>query len=222
MSNLLANIQNNLESIYEVSVQLDIDDYVITDKHFAEVLSNKTIDSNSLEQLLISPQDDCLDISLYLDIKLINRLCNSYPSKHSNKNDLHDFWIALEGVSHFLYLAWNANYDRPVSQLELELQAEVDKFVSATAVLGLEKNKAFMQEIWSLLFSQPKFNENLEKDHLARYKKANAYASQYCLNLINMNNKTTKSLHNELRRFYRLNQRAKLLRIDKLNSPSKH
>lgn len=222
MSNLLANIQNNLESIYEVSVQLNVDDYVITDKHFAEILSNKTIDSNSLEQLLISPQDDCLDISLYLDNELINRLCNNYPSEHSNKDDFHDFWIALEGVSHFLYLAWNANHDRPVSQLELELQAEVDKFVSATAVLGLEKNKVFMQEIWSLLFSQPKFNENLEKDHIARYKKANAYASQYCLNLINMNNKTTKSLHNELRRFYRLNQRAKLLRIDSLNRPSKH
>ena len=33
--------------------------------------------------------------------------------------------------------------DRPVSQLELELQAEVDKFVGATAVLGLEKDTAF-------------------------------------------------------------------------------
>ncbi|MBT8123374.1 MAG: hypothetical protein KJO81_00950, partial [Gammaproteobacteria bacterium] len=116
----------------------------------------------------------------------------------------------------------NANHDRPVSQLELELQAEVDKFVSATAILGLEKNKAFMQEIWSLLFSQPKFNENLEKENLARYMKANKYASKYCLNLIGMNNKTTKCFHNELRRFYRLNQRAKLSRIDTLNTDLRH
>ncbi|MDH3607831.1 MAG: hypothetical protein OEQ24_01145 [Gammaproteobacteria bacterium] len=218
MSNLLANIQNNLQLIYEVSVPLNVDDFLITDRYHAEILANTVIHNDSLEQLLISPQDDCLDVSLYLDNELINRLCKNYPSEQSNKDDLHDFWIALEGVSHFLYLAWNANHDRPVSQLELELQAEVDKFVSATAILGLEKNKAFMQEIWSLLFSQPKFNENLEKEHLARYMKANKYASKYCLNLIGMNNKTTKCFHNELRRFYRLNQRAKLSRIDTLNT----
>ena len=152
MSNLLASIQKNLESIYEVSVPHSVDDFLITDKHLAEILANKTIDGCALEQLLISPQDDCLDISLYLDNELINRLSKSYPSEHSNRDELHDFWIALEGVSHFLYLAWNANYDRPVSQLELELQAEVDKFVSATAVLGLKKNYTFRKEIWSLLF----------------------------------------------------------------------
>ena len=89
-------------------------------------------------------------------------------------------------------------------------------------MIGLEKDTAFMQEIWSLLFSRPKFKENLEKDHLLRYKKANAYASQYCLNLMGMQSKTKKCLHNELRRFYRLNQRAKMSRIDGLKCPSKH
>lgn len=214
MENLLSTIQQNLESIYEISVPQNIHDFLITDKRLAEILTNKSIEENSLEQLLVSTCDDCLDISLYLDCDLVKRIGNSYPSHHSDKNDLHDFWVALEGVSHFLYLVWNATYDRPVSRLELELQAEVDKFVSTTAVIGLEKDTAFMQEIWSLLFSQPKFKEKLEKDNLQRYQKANAYASQYCLNLMGMKNQTTKSLHNELRRFYRLNQHAKISRID--------
>jgi len=222
MSSLLTSIQNNLESIYEVSIPHNVDDFVITDKKIAKLLANEIIDNGSLEQLFISTQDGYLDISLYLDNNLINRLCNNYPTADSNKNDLHDFWIALEGVSHFLYLAWNAHFDRPVSQLELELQAEVDKFVSATAVIGLEKDKIFTREIWSLLFSQPRFNDNLEKDHLERYKKANLYASQYCQKLMTMNHKTTKCLHNELRRFYRLNQDAKLSRIDGLSSGLKH
>lgn len=214
MENLLSTIQQNLESIYEISVPQNIHDFLITDKRLAEILINKSIEEDSLEQLLVSTCDDCLDISLYLDCDLVKRIGNSYPSHHSDKNDLHDFWVALEGVSHFLYLVWNATYDRPVSRLELELQAEVDKFVSTTAVIGLEKDTAFMQEIWSLLFSQPKFKEKLEKDNLQRYQKANAYASQYCLNLMGMKNQTTKSLHNELRRFYRLNQHAKISRID--------
>jgi len=64
MSNLLTNIQNNLQSIYEVSVPLNVDDFLITDRYHAEILANTVINDDSLEQLLISPQDDCLDVSL--------------------------------------------------------------------------------------------------------------------------------------------------------------
>lgn len=220
MSDLLSIIQKNLEAIYEISVSQNIHDFLITDKKLAEILANKFIEEDSLEQLLVSTRDDCLDISLYLDHELVKRLGNAYPSQNTDKNDFHDFWVALEGVSHFLYLVWNATYDRPVSQLELELQAEVDKFVSATAVIGVEKDNAFMREIWSLLFSQPQFNDKLEKENLLRYQKANTYASQYCQNLMDMHKQTTKCLHNELRRFYRLNQHAKISRIDNLNSSS--
>ncbi len=218
MPNLLSNIQKKLELIYELTIPHNIDDFLITDKKIATLLINEKIEENALEQLLISAHDDCLDISLYLDVDLIKRLGEHYPSPKINKNELHDFWVALEGVSHFLYLVWNAGYDRPVSQLELELQAEVDKFVSATAILGLEKDNEFMQEIWALLFLRPKFKNNLKKEHLLRYQKANAYASQYCLNLMQMRNKTSDCLHNELRRFYRLNQQDKISRIDNPNN----
>lgn len=215
-------MQKSLETIYEITVPQKIDDFLITDKNIVNLIANEKINENELEQLLISTQDDCLDVSLYLDAGLVSRLGDQYPSTNTDKQDLHDFWVALEGVSHFLYLVWNARYDRPVSKLELELQAEVDKFVSAAAVMNLEKDNTIMQEIWSLLFSQPKFKASLEKEHLQRYQKANAYASQYCLNLIGMQHKTTKCLQNELRRFYRLNQRAKISRIDDLSGSIKH
>lgn len=218
MAELLAKIQHHLEKIYEVSVPHKIHDFLITDKNLAELLGGDgSIDENALEQLLVHPNDDYLDISLYLDSNLVKRLGDEYPSQYTNPNFLHDFWVALEGVSHFLYLVYNANYDRPVSQLEMELQAEVDKFVSATAVLGLEKDRAFMQQIWSLLFYEPKFQERLEKIELERYQKANYYASQYCLNLMKMQHYTKSTFQNELRRFYRLNQNAKISRIGNLN-----
>lgn len=218
MPSLLSNMQNNLEEIYEVSVPQDIIDFVITDKRFAELISNNPVDKDSQEQLLIATDDDCLDISLYLDNDLVNRLGNLYPSQHSDKQDLHDFWIALEGVSHFLYLTWNAGYDRPVSQLELELQAEVDKFVSVTTAISSNNDVATLQTIWSMLFASPTFKSNLEQENLLRYQKANAYASQYCQNLMAMQNKSTGSVQNELRRFYRLNQRDKISRIENFSS----
>lgn len=214
MSSLLTTIQNHLEDLYEVSVSQNVLDYVITDKDFAEIVSNNKIGKDTLEQLLIATNDEYVDVSLYLDDNLVNRLGKDYPSPHTDKNDLHDFWIALEGVSHFLYLAWNAHHDRAVSQLELELQAEVDKFVSVTSALHLENDIKNTKEIWTLLFSEPKYKDNLELENLLRYQKANAYASEYCRNLIEMQKSPTKSMQKELRRFYRLSQRDKISRIN--------
>lgn len=222
MPALLSTIQRNLEEIYEVSIPQNVHDFLITDKKLAEILADKSIDDESLEQLLVSSDDEFLNVSLYLDNNLIKRLSENYPSHETDKSDLHDFWIVLEGVSHFLYLAWNANYDRPVSQLELEIQAEVDKFVSASAIIELEKDNVYMREIWSLLFSQPKYIEKLEKENLLRYQKANAYASQYCLNLMSMQNQTTRTMYSELRRFYRMKQQAKISHIGTLNGSTSH
>lgn len=217
MSSFLSEIQSKLEEIYEVSVTENVLDFVVTDRSFAEFISNKKIGKNVLEQLLIAANDEYLDISLYLDNALVNRLGDEYPSTHTHKNSLHDFWIALEGVSHFLYLAWNAGHDRPVSQLELELQAEVDKFVSATSALNEPRDLSGMKEIWSLLFSNPQFDSTLEYECLERYQKANAYASQYCLNLMEIHKNRSTCMQNELRRFYRLSQKQKISRIANSN-----
>ncbi len=218
MTSLLSDIQSKLEAIYEVSVHENVIDFVITDKNFAEIISNKEINNNVLEQLLISENEEYLDVSLYLNNDLVERLGDQYPTAHTQKKDLHDFWIALEGVSHFLYLAWNAYYDRSVSQLELELQAEVDKFVSATNAIANKKDITSMQEIWSLLFSNPQFVSNLEHENVQRYQKASTYASQYCLKLMEMYNSATQSVQNELRRFYRLGQQQKISRIHSVSA----
>ena len=217
MSALLADIQTRLQEIYEVSVSENVLDYVITDREFAEIISDRKIEKNVREQLLIATNDEYLDVSLYLDDKLVKRLGNQYPTPQTNKKILHDFWIALEGVSHFLYVAWNASHDRPVSQLELELQAEVDKFVSALTALNSKQDIPSMNEIWELLFSDPKFESNLENQSLQRYQKANAYASQYCLNLMEAYQSNSASIPNELRRFYRLSQNQKISYINNSN-----
>ena len=50
-------------------------------------------------------------------------------------DNLEDFWTAFEGVSHFTYYAWNAQREKRVTLLEMELQAEVDKYVATTLLL---------------------------------------------------------------------------------------
>ena len=67
---------------------------------------------------------------MYLERELLERLDQNDPLTRLDRDNLADFWSALEGVSHFTYYAWNAARDKSVSLFELELQAEVDKFVT--------------------------------------------------------------------------------------------
>ena len=122
---------------------------------------------------------------------------------------------ALEGVSHFHYLAWNAGFDKSVTLLELEMQAEVDKYVSTRLHLhGLPPGtlgKSLMQR----LFDDPALDPRLAPEEVDRYQAATALASRYCAGLEARFPLMpfTPDLIRELRTFYRLPQTAKIARI---------
>ena len=74
-------------------------------------------------------------MSLYVEPGVLERLAQSDPLEKLDADNLEDFWTAFEGVSHFTYYAWNAQLEKPVTLLEMELQAEVDKYVATTLLL---------------------------------------------------------------------------------------
>jgi hypothetical protein len=81
---------------------------------------------------------------------------------------LSDVWRQVaEGVSHFIYLAERARVSLPVTQLELELQAEVDKFVLS---LGFCKDSA--HSVVSRLFDSPHFLDPEGSEAGERYRLA--------------------------------------------------
>ena len=84
---------------------------------------------------MIAEADGEADVALYLERELLDRLDRHDPLTKLDGDNLADFWSALEGVSHFTYYAWNAARDKTVSLFELELQAEVDKFVTTGKLL---------------------------------------------------------------------------------------
>ena len=65
------------------------------------------------------------------------------PLEALDEGNLADYCTALEGVSHFHYLVWSLARGRNVSLLELELQAEVDKYASAVALLTRQRAGRF-------------------------------------------------------------------------------
>lgn len=170
------------------------------------------------EQLLISQENNIVYVTLYLDRSILSALEEHDPQKLLNGNNLNAYCVALEGISHFLYLAWRAGHQRSVTQLELELQAEIDKYLF-TSLLFLRQYNHDRIDPHELLFEQVSFHSDLNAVENSRYLTANRYAAKYCTALKPglRPEGMTPSLTNELRRFYRLPLRDKLRRIDTLN-----
>ena len=87
------------------------------------------------ELVLFREQEDgALEIALCLDDATLARVEASPPAQVLADEALHDALPVIEGLSHLLYLIEAARRTRPVSGLELETQAEVDKL--ALCLLG--------------------------------------------------------------------------------------
>lgn len=212
---MLDKLQQQLEQIYEVDTSLQVSKFLITDPELAEHYDNSENPRMTNEKLLISHTDDGIDVALYLHNNIVKHLEEHDPLESLDDGNLHEFWVALEGISHFIYLAWNAQYDREISLFELELQAEVDKFITAILLFGQQQDLQHSRKIMTKLFIKLQFDSALHQEELVRYSMANQYAYQYCEKLLAlfMEQRNEQRLYNEIRRFYRLTNHYKLKHI---------
>ena len=192
-----------------------MDDFLISDPAIAQSLETEANTRNSPEKLLVRQDGEQVDIALYIDHDIVTRLKQDDPTERLHGGNLADFCTTLEGISHFLYLTWNAGHERGVSLLELEMQAEVDKFVASAFLFGSQDSGYIPGTLSTWLFDNPSFADELDAESLTRYQNANYYASKYCSYLENqfLRERRGGSMVNELRRFYRLRQKQKIERI---------
>ena len=194
-----------------------MDEFLITNRNLAEVLDSDNRNPGLKEKLLIRQDDDELSLSLYLHNDVVEKIRRDDPVQHLHEGNLEDFCLALEGVSHFLYLSWNASFDRSVTLLEMELQAEIDKFVMLVLCLEKQNKRVAPGKLRQMLFETASFHKELDESEQRRYRDASYFAEKYCWRLESdyMNNRGRGQLLQELRQFYRLTQMDKLSRINR-------
>jgi hypothetical protein len=209
----LADLQNLLHEVYALELDYNIHDFLITDAVLARRLDHAGRDID--EKLLISESAGEAEVALFLEQALMDRLTRRNPALRLDGDNLGDFWTAFEGVSHFTYYAWNAMLERPVTLLEMELQAEVDKFIATTLLLRRQGERA-PSSLHHWLFERPRFDRRLSAEELDRYESANRLAGRYCLALGPRlaERPDDAELMRELRQFYRLSQAAKIGHIE--------
>ena len=118
-----------------------------------------------------------------------------------------DSWTQLiEGVSHFLFLAERARVELPTTQLELELQAEVDKFVILMSTTDL--SEAQLNDLRDRLYDNVRFLHPSESEEGARYRLANQLAARLVSRVYRSGR--LMDWQKSLRAFYRAGQTEKL------------
>jgi len=212
-----SELQRQLEGLYGVPLGYDVQDFLITDQALATQLDTSDNARHTPEKLLVSQDDDGLDIALYLDQEVVDRLRAHNPLKRLHDGNLEAFLLALEGVSHFVYLAWNAGQGKGVTLLELEMQAEVDKYVLSALLLRAQRERQLSPRLHARLFDGAAFDDALSGEERERYQDANRYAGRYCRQLERRFGRdyAGRAPLAELRRFYRLPQGDKIRRIDR-------
>jgi hypothetical protein len=95
----------------------------------------------------------------------------------SERPALDDVCQLIEGVSHFVYVADRARCERPATQLELELQAEVDKYV--LLVLDSERfDVGLARAVHARLYQWVRFAHPEGTEAGDRYRMANDLAAR--------------------------------------------
>lgn len=214
---LLGRMQALLAQLYDAPVEHRVDEFLVTDRdELVELIGEETrhvVD----EHVFLVQDDDGVRVGVYIDQAVLDRLEHHDPMQALEDGNLPDYCTALEGVSHFHYLIWSLSRSRAVSLLELELQAEVDKYASAVALLTRQRNGRFPEELHARLFDAVSFLPALDAEERRRYEEANRYAARYCRALEQRFLRARRSRPElwlaELRRFFRCSHQEKLRQL---------
>lgn len=112
----------------------------------------------------------------------------------------------VEGISHFVYIAERARTELPATRLELELQAEVDKFVWL-GVADREPCPKRTRHLVHHLYERVSYLHHAESELGERYRTANSLAARFVSRLAH---RSANEVHQSLRTFYRSGQTDKI------------
>jgi len=187
---LAGRVQEALERVYQLDRIADVGDYL------------KEAEAGEREALLLHEADDgALEMTLRL------------PPLEGEAG-LDALCQIIEGVSHFVYVVERARRQRGTTQLEMELQAEVDKWVVLAASVALRGplDMDTSADLRSRLYESVSFEHDETSERGERYRVANETAHRFVRRLERdyVGRARFGEMRVELRRFFHVGQEGKL------------
>ena len=164
-------MQRRLESLYALEPESPVTDYLVP------VDAARHLPGGG-SRTLVAQDGDGLSVGVVLDDSVGAGLERADPRERIDGSNLGPFTTLTEEVSHFLYVLFRARSDRPVTQLELELQGEVDKYLVSLFFFGLREERAVSGRLRQALFARYELAEGLSAESCERYHEASRLAMQ--------------------------------------------
>ena len=218
---LVRDIQRHLSAIYRIDTAEEAADFLLDEGGRARLAERGSYPADDGELLLLEEADD-LWMGVYLPEHVRDPLARLNPYRRLDDANLAPFLTVVEETSHFLYLVWNLRHGRPVTRLELELQAEVDKFATGALLLAGQRRAhegaLGQRDLTRILFKDWSLAEGLDEEEAGRYRAASRLAALYCRGLESSylpahGPARIDSMLQDLRRFYRRRCDAKIRHI---------
>jgi hypothetical protein len=209
---LLVEVQRRLEALYALEPQAPVTEFLMAEEDAAGLPGGGS-------RTLVSHHGDEIALGVVLEGAVRAHLARCDPRVQLDDSNLGPFCTLAEEVSHFLYLLYCARAARSVTELELELQGELDKYLSSVFLLTLQNEGAVSARLRELLFRNYRLQDGLPAERAERYRAANELAWRYSghLEACYLRGSRFSDLVREARRFYRLGQREKLEKIAQLH-----
>ncbi len=249
-SDYISAIQQDLQSQYDLNVAEDIRSYICFDRKTVESLTGITetrqealfVKQNTIDDIdvMVFFDKDLLygmrnpnihaTPNPHSNHKYSSKYGSNYSNNYSGNNGnsidnrtlltFDNKMVLVEGVSHFIYLIWNAYKGKSIKPVELELQAEVDKFIHQAIYRNEQScNIKDLKIIRERIFKNFTLLKTLNSAEVTRYNDASNAAAHYCKWLSNNHVMASDNghLYAELARFYRMNFQQKTQHINSLS-----
>jgi hypothetical protein len=203
---MLRVIQDHLQSIYRIQAP-DVRPFLVDLDAVQAILGPDTRAAD--EWVLFSQDGEDVELAVYIADEHLSRLAEAQTPGQAVEQCFSSFCAATEGVSHFLMLVERSRRSEPVRMLELELQAEIDKFVSAWL-----HHPARARQLLRQLFHDASLRPDLSAVERARYREAGRLAAAYCARLHDLPHPA--AVLESVRQFWRWSGHQRLERVRRL------
>lgn len=208
---ILNRIFERIDTTYDLDLEVDVQDFLLSRDEYMRLGAPHRGASVLVQQQSTKE----LRLGVYITEESLDKLSGLDLSRDLPPRSFAALCEAIEELSHFAYLVFNASAKRRVTQLELELQAEVDKYLTTALMIASNNGGRVPHDLMDRLFEDFCVRDDLDGRTRDRYLDASSFASRYCYHL---NRRLTdrsklRSVLSEIRRFYRLSQLGKIDRI---------
>jgi hypothetical protein len=169
---ILSIVQLHLHAIYQTEAP-DVRQFRVDGDQLDELVGDDQRPAD--EWVLVRESEDGLDLAIWIDEDHLEQLATAPHPAAAVEQCLRAFCAVVEGVSHFLLLVERARRREPLTLLELETQAEVDKFVCASLHRPGQDS-----ELHARIFRDAGLQPGLGATEAARYREAGRLAASWC------------------------------------------